>query len=177
MYRGYDFFSPFQPKDFVEYLGRIPHFDFHNILVLEDNGELEACLRIWEYDKVRKYIVEKLNWTAHAQTYLIRLIGLFTRMPHIPNPGQPLLSYHLTTVAYKKPESMTELLKKTINIALGNNINFIHVTIDPSCPMATVISQFRFQTRMKLHVLTKPLKQERFPHSRERKIYFDVAEI
>jgi hypothetical protein len=98
-------------------------------------------------------------------------------MPHIPNPGQPLLSYHLTTVAYKKPESMTELLKKTINIALGNNINFIHVTIDPSCPMATVISQFRFQTRMKLHVLTKPLKQERFPHSRERKIYFDVAEI
>jgi GNAT superfamily N-acetyltransferase len=176
-HRGYDFFSPFQPKDFVEYLGRIPHFDFHNILVLEDNGELEACLGIWEYDKVRKYIVEKLNWRLSLQTYLIRLIGLFTRMPYIPKPGEPLLSYNLATVAYKRPESMTELLKKTVNIALGNKINFIHVTIDPSCPMATVLSQFRFQTRMKLHVLTKPLKQERFPHSRERKIYFDVAEI
>ena len=177
MYRGYDFFVPFQPKDFGEYLGRIPHFDFRNILVLEDNGMLEACLGVWEYDKVRKYIVEKLNWKLSLQTYLIRLIGLFTRMPYIPKPGEPLLSYNLATVAYKRPESMTELLKKTVNIALENKINFIHVTIDPSCPMATVLSQFRFQTRMKLHVLTKPLKQERFPHSRERKIYFDVAEM
>jgi GNAT superfamily N-acetyltransferase len=177
MYRGYDFFAPFQPKDFVEYLGRIPHFDFHNILVLEDNGELEACLGVWEYDKVRKYIVEKLNWRLKAQTSVIRLIGLFTRMPYIPKPGEPLLSYNLATVAYKRPESMTELLKKTVNIALENKINFIHVTIDPLCPMATVLRQFRFQTRMKLHVLTKPLKQERFPHSGERKIYVDVAEM
>jgi len=177
MYRGYDFFAPFQPKDFLEYLGRIPHLDFHNILVLEDNGELEACLGIWEYDKVRKYIVEKLNWRLSLQTYLIRLMGLFTRMPYIPKPGEPLLSYNLATLAYKRPESMRELLKKTVNIALENKINFIHVTIDPSSPMATVLSQFRFQTRMKLHVLTKPLKQERFPHSRERKIYFDVAEM
>jgi ribosomal protein S18 acetylase RimI-like enzyme len=177
MYRGYDFFAPFQPKDFVEYLGRIPHFDFRNILVLEDNGDLEACLGVWEYDKVRKYIVEKLNWRLKAQTSLIRLIGLFTRMPYIPKPGEPLLSYNLATAAYKRPESMTELLKKTVNIALENKINFIHVTIDPSCPMATVLSQFRFQTRMKLHVLTKPLKQEGFPYSGERKIYVDVAEM
>jgi GNAT superfamily N-acetyltransferase len=177
MYRGYDFFAPFQPKDFVEYLGRIPHFDFHNILVLEDSGELEACLGIWEYDKVRKYIVEKLNWRLKAQTSLIRLIGLFTRMPYIPKPGEPLLSYNLATVAYRRSESMRELLKKTVNIALENKINFIHVTIDPSCPMATVLRQFRFQTRMKVHVLTKPLKQERFPHSGERKIYVDVAEM
>ena len=177
MYRGYDFFVPFQPKDFVEYLRRIPHFDFQSILVLEDNGKLEACLGIWEYNKVRKYIVEKLNWRLSLQTYLIRLIGLFTRMPYVPKLGEPLLSYNLATVAYKKPESMTELLKKTVNIALENKINFIHVTIDPSCPLATVFSQFRFQTRIKLCALAKPLKQERVPHSRERKIYFDVAEI
>ena len=177
MYRGYDFFAPFESKDFVEYLKRIPHFDFHNILVFEDNGKLEACLGIWEYDKVRKYIVEKLNWRLSLQTHLIRLFGLFTRMPYIPKPGEPLLSYNLATLAYKRPESMRELLKKTVNIALDNKINFIHVTIDPSCPVATALSQFRFQTRMKVRVLTKPLKQERFPHSRERKIYVDVAEM
>ncbi len=177
MYRGYDFFAPFEPKDFVEYLGRIPHFDFHNILVLENNGMLEACLGVWEYDKVRKYIVEKLNWRLKAQTSLIRLIGLFTRMPHIPKPGEPLLSYNLATVAYRRPESMWELLKKTVNIALENKINFIHVTIDPSCPITTILSKFRFQTRMKMHVLTKPLKQKRFPHYSERKIYVDVSEM
>jgi GNAT superfamily N-acetyltransferase len=177
MYRGYDFFAPFQPKDLAEYLGRIPHFDFHNILVFEDNDKLEACLGVWEYDKIRKYIVEKLNWRISLQTYLIRLLGLFTKMPYIPKPGEPLLSYNLATLAYKRPESMMELLKKAVNIALDNKINFIHVTIDPSCPMATAFSQFRFQTRMKLHVLTKPLRQERFQNSGERKIYVDVSEM
>lgn len=177
MYRGYDFFAPFQPKGFLEYLRRIPHFGFHNVLVLEYNGELEACLGVWEYDKVRKYIVEKLNWRLKAQTSLIRLIGLFARMPYVPKPGEPLLSYNLATVAYRRPESMMELLKKTINIALENKINFIHSTIDPSCPMASVLSRFRFQSKMKMHVLTKPLKQKRFGHSGERKIYVDAAEI
>jgi hypothetical protein len=102
---------------------------------------------------------------------------MFTRMPYVPKPGEPLLSYNLATVAFKKPESMGELLKKAVNIALDNKINFIHVTIDPSCPVAAVISQFKYQTRMKMHVLTKPLGQERFPHSGERKIYCDVAEM
>jgi len=177
MYRGYDFFDPFEPKDFVDYLERIPHFDFHDVLVFEKNGKLEACLGIWEYDKVRRYIVERLNWRLSLQTYLIRLIGLFTRMPYIPKHGEPLLSYNLATVAYKKPESMLELLKKAFNTALDNKINFIHVTIDPSSPLNTILSRFRYQTRMKLHVLTKPVGQVKMAHSRERKIYVDVAEL
>jgi ribosomal protein S18 acetylase RimI-like enzyme len=177
MYRGYDFFAPFESKDFAEYVGRIPHFDFRNILVFEDKGQLEACLGIWDYNKVRKYIVEKLNWRLSLQTQLIRLIGLFKRMPYIPRPGEPLLSYNLATMAYKKPESIGELLKKAVNIALDNKINFIHATIDQSCPVTTVISQFRYQTRIKLYILTKPLEQERFPHFGERRVYCDVAEM
>lgn len=177
MYRGYDFFAPFEPKDFADYVERIPHFDFHDILVFEDNGKIAACLGIWEYDKVRRYIVEKLNWRMSLQTNLIKAIGIFTKMPHIPKPGEPLLSYNLATLAYKKPESMQELLKQAVNVALDNKINFIHVTIDPSCPLATAFSQFRFQTRMKMYVLTKPLKQERFSNFGDRKIYIDVTEI
>lgn len=177
MYRGYDFYTPFEPKSLAEYLRRIPHLDFHDILVLENNGTLEACLGIWDYDKVRKYIVEKLNWKLRLQTSLTRLFGLFTKMPYIPKLGEPLLSYNLATVAYKKTESVTELLKKAVNIALDNKINFIHATIDPSCPLATAISQFRFQTRMKMHVLTKVLKQERFSNFGDRKMYIDVTEI
>lgn len=177
MYRGYDFFTPFEHNDFVEYLERIPHFDFGNILVLENDGELEACLGIWEYDKIRKYIVEKLNWRLTLQTRLIRIVGLFTKMPYIPKPGEPLLSYNLATLAYKKAESMHELLNKAVNIALDNKVNFIHVTIDSSCPFVSAISSFRYQTKMKLHVLTKPLRQASFPNSGERRIYVDVVEI
>jgi len=177
MYRGYDFFDPFEPKDFVDYLKRIPHFDFHNILVFENCGKLEACLGIWEYDKVRRYIVERLNWRLSVQRYFIKLLGLFTRMPHIPKPGEPLRSYNLAVVAYKNPESMLQLLKKAVNTALNNKINFIHVTIDPSSPLNSILSRFKYQTRMKLHVLAKPVGQAKIAQAGERKIYIDVAEL
>jgi ribosomal protein S18 acetylase RimI-like enzyme len=175
-YQDYSFFASFQPGDFLEYIGRMPFFDFRNIFVLEGNEGIEACLGHWDYNKVRKYIVQKLNLRLKAQKFLIGLIGLFTQMPHIPNAGEPLLSYNLTTIAYKNAESITELVKNTLNIALENKINFIHASIDPQSPVATVLSQFR-HTKIKLHFFTKCLKQTNFHSLREKKLYIDVTEM
>ena len=175
-YRNYNFFASYQPKDFLESLRRMPHFDFHNILILEDNGDIKACLGYWNYNKVRRYIVRQLNWKLKAQTYLIRLIGLFTKMPHVPKNGEPLLSYNLTIMAYRSPESLTELIRNIINIALENKINFIHATVDPNNPIAAVLSQFR-HTNHKTYFFTKSLRQERLPNLGERKLYIDATEM
>jgi GNAT superfamily N-acetyltransferase len=176
MYRNYDFFVPFQPKDFLEYLKRMPHFDFHNILVLEDNDGIKACLGYWDHSKVRRYIVEKMNRTLRIQAYLMKLIGLFAKMPRIPKPGEPLLNYNLTTMAYRNSESMTELIKHTVNIALENKVNLIIATVDPRNPIAANFSQFR-HTEMKMHFFTKSLRQERLPNLGERKLYIDANEM
>jgi GNAT superfamily N-acetyltransferase len=176
MYRDYDFFAPFQPKDFLEYLRRIPHFDFHNILVLEDNDGIKACLGYWDHSKVRRYIVEKMNRTLRIQTYLMKLIGLFAKMPRIPKPGEPLLNYNLTTMACRNSESVTELIKHTVNIALENKVNLIIATVDPRNPIAANLSQFR-HTEMKTHFFAKSLRQERLPNLGERKLYIDAAEM
>jgi len=173
-YRNYDFFAPYQPSDFLESLRRMPHFDLRNILVLEDNDGIEACLGYWDYNKVRRYIVQQLNWKLKAQFYLIRLIGLFTKMPYIPKLGEPLLSYYLTIMAYRNPESMAELIRNIVNIALENEINLIHVTVDPKNPIAAVLSQFR-HTRMKVYFFTKSLRQERLPNLGERNLYIDAT--
>jgi hypothetical protein len=173
-YRSYNFFAPYQPKDFLEYLRRMPHFDFSNILVLEDNDKIEACLGYWNYNKVRRYIVQQLNWKLKAQFYLIRLIGLFTKMPYIPKLGEPLLSYYLTIMAYRNPENLAELIRNIVNIALENEINLIHVTVDPKNPIAAVLSQFR-HTRMKVYFFTKSLRQERLPNLGERNLYIDAT--
>jgi ribosomal protein S18 acetylase RimI-like enzyme len=177
MYRGYDFFTPFRPEDFREYIGRIAHFNLRHILLLESNGNLEACLGYWEYNKVRKYIVEKMNQRLKAQTLLIRLLRPFAPMPHIPKLGEPLLSYNLATAACRNPENVTELLKKVINIALDDKINFIHATIDPANPMSGIFSRFRFSTKMKMHVFAKPLKKHAPPSLGEEPVYIDVTEM
>jgi ribosomal protein S18 acetylase RimI-like enzyme len=176
MYQDYDFFSPFKARDFVEYVGRMPYFDFHNILVYEDNEGIKACLGYWDYNKVRKYIVQKFNWKLKTQILLMRLMGLFTKMPNIPMQGEPLLSYNLTTLAYKDSESVTELIKHTINLALENGINLLHIPLDPESQTATLLSQFR-HTKVKLHFFIKSLKQKNLPNLGERKLYIDISEI
>jgi len=175
-YRNYNFFTPYHPNDFLELLNRMPHFDFHNILLLEEKDDIQACLGYWEYDKVRKYIVQKLNWSLKTQTYLIRLLGLFTKMPRIPKLGEALLSYNLTIIAYKNPESLIELVRSVINIAHKNKINFIHAPLDPKNPIAAILSQFT-HTKMKLYIFTKPLKQEKPLNLGERKLYVDALEM
>lgn len=175
-YRNYNFFTPIQPNDFLELLKRMPHFDFHNILLHEDNDGIKACLGYWEYDKVRKYIVQKLNWKLKAQTYAIRAVGLFAKAPHMPKLGEALLSYNLTIMAYRKSESLAELVKNVINIALKNKINFIHATVDLKNPIAAILSQFT-HTKMKLYFFTKSLRQEKSPNLGERKLYVDPLEM
>jgi GNAT superfamily N-acetyltransferase len=175
-YRNYNFFAPCQPNDFLESLRRMPHFDFHNILVLEDNDGIQACLGYWNYNKVRRYIVQKLDWKLKVQTYLIRLIGLFTKMPYIPRLGEPLLSYNLTIMAYRNLESLAELIRNIVNIALENKINFIHVTVDPKNPIAAILSSFG-HTKRKLYFFTKSLRQERLPNLGERNLYIDALEM
>ncbi len=175
-HRNYNFFTPYQPNDFLEFLKRMPHFDLHDILLLEDNDGIKACLGYWEYDKVRKYIVQKLNWKLNGQMRFLRVIGLFAKMPHIPKLGEPLLSYNLIITAYKNPESLAELIRKMVNIALENKINFIHATVDPKNPTAAILSQFT-HTKMKLYFFMKSLKQEKLPNLGDRKLYVDALEM
>ena len=176
MYSDYNFFAPFQPKDFLEYVRRMPHFDFHNILVLQSGGKLEACLGYWDYSKVRRYIVEKMNRTLRIQVYLMKLIGLFSQMPNMPRVGEPLLSYNLTAMARRNSESMMELIKSLVNIALENKVNLILVAVDPQNPIAAILSKFR-HTEIKLHFFIKSLRQARLPNLGEKKLYIDATEI
>jgi ribosomal protein S18 acetylase RimI-like enzyme len=176
MYRDYDFFTPFQPKDFLEYIMRMPHFDIHDILVLEDDDGIKACLGCWDHSKVRRYIVEKMNRTLMTQMYLMKLIGLFAKMPRIPKPGEPLLNYSLTTMACRNSEGMTELIKHTLNVALENKVNLVIAALDPRNPIAEDLSQFR-HTEMKSHFFIKSLSQERSPNLGERKLYIDANQI
>jgi hypothetical protein len=79
-------------------------------------------------------------------------------------------------MAYKKSESLAELVKNVVNIALKNKINFIHATVDPKNPIAAILSRFT-HTKMKLYFFTKSLKQDKSPNLGERKLYVDPLEM
>jgi ribosomal protein S18 acetylase RimI-like enzyme len=176
MYRGYNFFHPFKPKDFLNYVERTPYFDLHNILLFQDEQDIKACLGYWDYNNIRKYIVQKFNWRLKTQLFLMKFLGLFTKTPHIPKQGDALSSYNLIMPAFKDTESIKDLIRHLINIALENKIYFLHVPVDPENPIAAVLSRFR-HTKIRLHFFIKPLKQKSAPSLGNAKLFIDAAEI
>jgi RimJ/RimL family protein N-acetyltransferase len=175
-YRDYNLFKPFEPSGFLDYVRRIPHFGLGNILVFDDDRDIKACLGYWNYNRVRRYIVQRMTWKLRAQMSMMRLAGLFTKVPHVPTVGEPLQSYNLATMAYKDPTAIMELLKHVINIASENKISFLHASVDPTSPIATILTQFR-HTSVKLHVFTRSIRQEIFPNLSEGKLYIDVIDL
>jgi len=83
---------------------------------------------------------------------------------------------NLINEMYRARESMIELIKQTVNIALENGVNQIIAAVDPSNPIATNLSHFR-HTEMKLHFFAKSLMQERLPNLGERKLYIDANQM
>jgi len=176
MYHDYNFFHILRTEDLLDYIRRMPGFDLQNMFVFHDDEGIKACLGYWDYAKVRKYIVQKLNWRLKMQLFLLRLAGLFAEMPRIPTSGEPLLSYNLTTLAFKNTESMMDLIKHVINIALENKINFIHIPTDMASPTAEVLSRFR-HVRIGLQFFVKRLSGKNFSSLSDNKLFIDTTEI
>lgn len=176
MYHDYEFFHPFSTEDFVEYVKRMPYFDRHNILLFENGEGIKACLGYWDYNKVMKFIIQRFNWRFRALSFMTKFMNLFTKTPVIPKPGETLMTYYLTTLAYKDSESVAELIRHIINIALENNVNLLDIPMDLRSPISTVLSRFR-HAKVKLHFFVKSLKHKRFPSLKEKRLYIDIVDM
>ena len=175
-FHDYDFFAPFEIDDFVEYVERMPFFNLQNIQVLEEDGDVKACLGYWDYNKIVRFTVEKFNWRMKLLSLTTKILGLFTEMPDIPKPGETLKSYSLTTLAYEDIESIARLIEHVDNIALNEGIRFLNMPIDPQSPIATVVSKFK-HVKVKLHIFVKKLKWRSLPDFAGRSLNIDVIDV
>jgi L-amino acid N-acyltransferase YncA len=176
MYEGYDFFHLLRTSDLVDFAQRTPGFSLDNIFVFEDSEGIKACLGYWDCVKVRRYIVQRFSLSMKIQSFLLKFMGLFAEMPRIPGAGEPFLSYNLTTLAFKDPASITELIKHANNIAYENKIHLLQVPVDEESPAAEVLSKFRL-SRVGTQLFIKSLSGKKPPHLGESKVYVDATEI
>jgi ribosomal protein S18 acetylase RimI-like enzyme len=175
-YRDHDFFQLLTERDLTDCIERMPHFDLQDILVYEDAEGITACLGCWDYNKIRKYIVERFSWKMRIQISLLRLASIFTPMPEIRQPGEQMLSYNLFMPAFRDAEGLTELVKSVIERAAENEITILNIPLDPESHVTPIFSQFR-HLKTKLHFLIKPLTYESFSNIGKRRIFIDVSEI
>jgi ribosomal protein S18 acetylase RimI-like enzyme len=175
-YHDYDFYNPYTEQTFQEYIQRLPQDSQENILILKKGENIQACLGYWDYGKVIKERVEKLNTRLKAIALPIRFLGLFTKMPKIPKTGEALKQWYLFPMACKDATALTELIKHVNNLALKNNITMLATALDDQSPLVSVLSKFR-NVQTKMHFFTKPIRKQKIPLTKERKLYIDIANI
>jgi hypothetical protein len=175
-YHDYDFYSPYTEETFQDYIQRLPKDIQQNILVHKQENSIQACLGYWDYGKVIRERVQKLNTRLKAISFPIRFLGLFTKMPKIPKTGETLRQWYLFPVAYKDAASLTELIKHVNNLALKNNTTMLATALDDQSPIVNIMSKFR-NVQVKLHYFVKPLRKKKITLLKERKIYIDIANI
>ena len=164
-YHGYDFYDPYDEESFQDYIKRLPQDNQENILILKEGKNIQACLGYWDYNKVIRERVQKLNTRLKAISLPIRFLGLFTKMPKIPKTGETLKQWYLFPIASKDAASLEELIKHVNNVALKNDITMLAAALDYQSPLVSVLSKFR-NVQVKLHYFVKPMRKTQTPLSK-----------
>ena len=175
-YRDHDFYNPYTEKTFQDYIQKLPQDGQENILVLKKGEKIQACLGYWDYNKVIRERVQKLNIRLKAISLPIRFLGLFTKLPKIPEKGEALKQWYLFPMVCKDATALIELIKHVNNLALESDTTMLATALDSQSPLISVLSKFR-NVQTKLHYFIKPMRKQEFSLPKERRLYIDIASI
>jgi ribosomal protein S18 acetylase RimI-like enzyme len=175
-YQDHDFYMPYTGETFKEYIQKLPQDNQENILIFKQGENIQACLGYWNFNQVIKERILKLSTKLKAMTLPIKFLGLFTKMPKIPKPGEALKQWYLFPMAYKDATALTELIRHVNNVALKNNITTLVTVQDDQSPLVSVLSKFR-NVQTKIHYFAKPLQKTQIHLTKERKLYIDITNV
>ncbi len=171
-YSEYDLYKPHKVDEFKELVEKRAHYDLNNIHVYEKEGEVQACLGYWDYNKIIQMTVLQLARKDQLMNIALTFLGIFTKLPKIPKPGQRLTQYFLQDIGFTKIEYLTELVKHVNNIALKNDIRVL-TTLGVEEPITEALSKFMNTTSTE-HIYAKPLKELDLTGFGQKKIFLSM---
>jgi GNAT superfamily N-acetyltransferase len=119
---GYQLFEPTSAASLADQIERIANIDYNDLLLLEDENKILACAALWDWSKIMRITVLRLNLK-------MRLLGKFlvlTRiLPRFPSPGDTFNQMMLTMIGYRTPPDLSVLIKHANNLALEKGIEQI----------------------------------------------------
>lgn len=124
-WQGYELYEPISAEGLAVFIHRIPAYILDNLLVLENKGEILACLGFWDWRKIMRITVIESSLKMRITSSILNLVGRFRPMPRGVSPGDTLNQIMLTPIAFKELEHLTTLLRYLNNEALSSGINQI----------------------------------------------------
>jgi len=124
-WQGYDLYEPTSAEALIQFVNRTPGYSLNNLVVLEDQGEILACLGFWDWGQVMKITMTARSLKMQMMGSLIDIARNFTPLPRIPRPGDTLKQWGLTPIGFKNSGCLGLLMRYLNNLALQRGIEQI----------------------------------------------------
>jgi len=154
-WENHELYEAASAETLARFISRTPGFSMENLLVLEDKGEILACLGFWDWSQVMKLTLKALNLKFRIMG---RLLFIARVLPRVLKPGTQLKQVMLTLIGYKEPSHLAILIKHINNYAFKKDIKQIFCICERNHNMLDSLKGFiRISTNINLYI--KPLKE------------------
>lgn len=134
-----------------------PGYSHENMFVLEDNGEIVACLGFLDWSQVMQITVKAISSKIRLMGLMLDALRLFRPLPQGPRPGDILKQMVLAPIGYQDVKYMAMLFRHINNEALSRGIQQIFFLCEQGQPLLSSLKGF-IHIDTALYLFTKPLR-------------------
>ncbi len=124
-WQGHNLYAPTSAEALDRFIQRVPAYNLDDLLILQERGEIVACLGFWDWSKITHITVQTLDLKLRILRRLLDLARIFRPMPRVVPPGSSLKQWAVTPMAFKTPAHLATLLRYANNQALERGIEQI----------------------------------------------------
>ena len=156
---AYNLYEPTSVETLTSFVNRTPAYSFDNLLVLEDQGKILACLGFWDWGQIMKITLKARSLKMQGIGFLLNISRNFRSLPRIPKVGDTLKQWCLTPIGFKDPKYLAVLLRYLNNLALKRGIEQIFCICERNHPLLTAMKGF-IHVDTAMHLYVKPFQQD-----------------
>ena len=158
-WQGYDFYEPTSAEALIRFVNRTPAYSFNNLLILENQGDLLACLGFWDWGQIMEITMKACNLKMQMMGSLMDIARHFRALPRIPRPGDTLKQWCLTPIGFRNPDHLAVLIRYVNNLALHKGIEQIFCIGERNHALLTTMKGF-IHVDTAMHLYVKPFQQD-----------------
>lgn len=152
-WQDYELYEPKSAEGIVHFITRTPGYDFSNLFLIKEQGDILACLGFWDWSQVMRIRVERLSTKMKLIKLLTDLAHLVRPVPRMPGTGELIKQIMLTPIAFKHPEYLAVLLRHINNLALQKSIGYIYCVCEQGHPLLSAMRGFaRIDTAIHVYI-------------------------
>lgn len=149
----FDLYEPMSADSLSRFIDRTPAYRFDNVLVLEHQGEILACLGFWDWSRIARITVKSINLRMHLTRIVLSLVRYVRPVPRLPRVGDTLRQMVLTPIAFKDPAFLKTLFVHLNNRALKAGIGQMFCICERDSLLLDCMKGFiRLDTYMHLYI-------------------------